>query len=311
MPVQQLSLTFAEEIRLGLGTRGQKSLPTKYLYDDVGSALFDVITLLPEYGLTRADLRLLRRHGPEIAELCPGTSDLAELGSGNGSKTRALLDSLPPGVVYRPIDLSRLALEGCKRELAGFPVEPVEAEFLPGLERVARTRSGGRLLVAFLGSNIGNFGRSGITPFLRDIHRSLKSGDALVVGADLVKPVDQLMLAYDDPAGVTAAFNRNLLARVNRQLDGDFCVACFDHEARWNDTERRVEMHLRAQSDQRVRLRAIDLTLHIEAGETIWTESSHKFQIDELIDMAHPAGFTIVEKWTDSEWPFAELLFRA
>jgi dimethylhistidine N-methyltransferase len=307
----QLALNFADEVRRGLLSAGQKSLPTTYLYDDVGSALFDAITALPEYGLTRADLRLLKHYAADIARFCSGTSDLVELGSGNGSKARALMEAFPAGVIFRPVDISSTALEWCRRELAAFPVHPVEADFLTGLETAARTRSGGRILAAFLGSNIGNFRREDITPFLRQVHERLLPGDAFLLGADLVKPAADLILAYDDPAGVTAAFNRNLLSHVNRQLDGDFCVRCYDHEARWNENERRVEMHLRVRSDQRVSLRAIDLDFRIRAGETIWTESSHKFETGELTAMANLAGFSNLAVWTDAEWPFAELLFRA
>ncbi|MBC8164975.1 MAG: L-histidine N(alpha)-methyltransferase, partial [Bryobacteraceae bacterium] len=294
----------------GLLTSGQKTLPTKYLYDEVGSALFDAITALPEYGLTRADLRLLRAHSPDIARLCPDTSMLTELGSGNGSKTRALMESLPPGVVYRPIDLSVAALDRCRRECADFPVQPVEADFLAGLEIVAGSRGSGRLLVAFLGSNIGNFARSSIVPFLSEIQTRLEPGDSFLIGVDLLKSVAQLTLAYDDPAGVTAAFNRNLLSRINRQLNANFRVACFDHEARWNPAERRMEAYLRARSDQHVTFGDADIEVAIRAGDTIWTESSHKFDTAEIIEMAHLAGLTYVESWVDTEWPFAEILFR-
>lgn len=303
-------VSFAEAVRQGLGPGGQKQLPPYMLYDAVGSALFDAITALPEYGLTRADIRLLEGHAQEIARECEGTSDLVELGSGNGSKIRPLMAQLPEAV-YRPIDISGAALDRCRCELAGFPVEPIEADFMSGLAQAAQKRGGGRMLAAFLGSNIGNFQRSEIVPFLQSVRNRMQPGDAFLIGADLLKPAERMIAAYDDAAGVTAAFNRNLLARLNRQLDGDLCVRCFDHEARWNVQERRIEMHLRSRTDQRATFRAIGLTVEIRTGETIWTECSHKFEVAELQSMAQQARFSTVRVWTDEEWPFAELLLRA
>ncbi|MDZ4798109.1 MAG: L-histidine N(alpha)-methyltransferase [Bryobacteraceae bacterium] len=307
----QVVTEFGEQVRLGLTRSGQKTLPTKYLYDDVGSALFDAITALEEYGLTRADLRLLRRHARDIAGLSNGTTQIAELGSGNGSKTRALLEAFPQGVKYRPVDLSRAALEACRKELAAWPVEPVEADFLHGLEHVASTRQSGSMLVLFLGSNIGNFERDAIPGFLHEIRTRLRVGDGMLLGADLLKPVRQLVEAYDDPAGVTAAFNRNLLARVNRQMGANFELRRYGHEARWNESKRRIEMHLCARTEQRVRLEELGLEVLIRAGETIHTESSHKFEIDELRGFSQLAGFSVIETWQDAEWPFAEMLLRA
>ena len=302
---------FAREVRDGLTDPVQKTLPTRFLYDDVGSALFDAITALEEYGLTRADVRLIRENAGEIAALCPETEALVELGSGNGSKTRPLLDALTPAPVYRPVDLSGAALDACARELHGFTVQPIRAEFLAGLRKASAMRGNGRLLVAFLGSNIGNFERHAIPAFFRSVRECLEPGDRFLLGADLVKDIDQLILAYDDPAGVTAAFNRNLLARVNRQLGADFRLPRYAHEARWSSAERRIEMHLRARSEQLVRVEALDLTVCLNEGETIWTESSHKFETEELKSLAQPVGFSCIQTWTDSHWPFAEILFRA
>lgn len=306
----QTEITLADEVRSGLTDTEQKRLPAKALYDDVGSALFDAITALPEYGLTRADIRLLRTAAADIAR-DSGAGTVIELGSGSGTKTRMLLSGFPLDVTYRPIDVSAAALERCSSELSGFDVRPIEAEFLPGLHQAAAQRNGTPVLVAFLGSNIGNFDRPEIPGFLRAIRRELRAGDSFLLGADLLKPVAQLSLAYDDPAGVTAAFNRNLLARLNREFDGDFNLRCYDHEARWNGAERRVEMHLRAQTPQSVQLKALGLRLRMAAGETIWTESSNKFEVREIVFAAGEAGFRPVDQWIDEEWPFAELLFRA
>lgn len=307
----QSALTVEEEVYRGLLCDGQKTLPAKFLYDDVGSALFDAITALPEYGLTRADFRLLNRHATDISRKCPETSAVVELGSGNGSKGRLLLSAFDNPVQYRPIDLSQAALDACVRDLREFQVRPIRAEFIEGITTAAQSRDDGRMLVPFLGSNVGNFERFAIVPFLRDLRHRLRPNDAVLLGADLVKPVDQLILAYDDPAGVTAAFNRNLLCRVNREFGGNFNVRCYHHEARWNPGERRIEMHLRAASDQTVTLNFVNSTFHIRAGETIWTESSHKFEPDELPRAAEQAGFSLAGQWTDEEWPFSEILLRA
>lgn len=303
----KLALTLADEVRAGLTNPAGMTLPAKALYDELGSALFDAITLLPEYGLTRADIRLLTKYSGEIAQRS-GASHIVELGSGSGTKTRILLSAFPSDSIYNPVDVSAAALERCRIELSEFTVEPIHAEFLPGLHEAAERRNGGRLLVAFLGSNIGNFQREAIPGFFSAIRHQLESGDTFLIGADLVKPVEQLIEAYDDPAGVTAAFNRNLLARLNREFGANFDLRHFAHEARWNAAERRIEMHLRAQTDQLVSIAGLDLELRIRAGETIWTESSHKFRIPELTAIAE--GFDLIGSWADSEWPFAELLFR-
>lgn len=304
----QLALSLFQQVRQGLTDPVQKRLPAAALYDEVGSALFDAITALPEYGLTRADLRLLTAYAPDIARISAAVR-VVELGSGNGTKTRVLLSAFPDGVTYSPVDVSAAALARCEAELNDFRVEPVQAEFLPGLRTALERRDGAPVLAAFLGSNIGNFERQDIAPFLKAVRHELQPGDAFLVGADLVKPVEVLLEAYDDPAGVTAAFNRNLLSRLNREFGANFCPRCFDHEARWNQAGRRIEMHLRARTTQRVLMQ--DLTFSVNAGETIWTESSHKFEVAELISFAEFAGFAPVAHWTDDEWPFAEMLFRA
>jgi dimethylhistidine N-methyltransferase len=305
----RLVTKLAGEVRRGLTDPVRKWLPAEALYDDVGSALFEAITALPEYGLTRADVRLLKHCSPDVGRLSRAAT-VVELGSGSGVMTRLLLSAFSPDVVYAPVDVSRAALDRCVAELAGFVVQPVQDEFLPGLHTAVARRGAGPLLVCFLGSNIGNFERDAILPFLRNVRAELRSGDTLLLGADLVKPVDQLLLAYDDPAGVTAAFNRNLLARLNREFNGNFSLRCFEHEALWNAKERRIEMHLRSRSRQHVHIGDLDLHLTIEAGETIWTESSHKFEVAELTAMAGQAGLAAVDCWIDYEWPFAEHLLR-
>lgn len=308
---------FAQDVLAGLARSGQRELPSKYLYDDLGSALFEAITRLPEYGLTRADERLLRVHSPEIAAAMPPGAIVAELGSGSGRKTVSILDSLRARTGhkprYYPIDLSTTALNTCARELASCAaVIPIEAAYLDGIARVAADRDGSQpLLVLFLGSTIGNFDLSCATEFLAALRSHLRPGDALLLGADLVKPIPQMLLAYDDPTGVTAAFNRNILGRINRELGADFDLTAYEHEARYHEPTRRIEMHLRARSRQHVSIPNPGLRITIEVGETIWTESSHKFLLSDLDSIAHDSGFRPVSRWIDSEWPFAENLWSA
>ena len=310
-------LEFAADVRTGLRLSGQKELPSKYLYDDVGSALFEVISVLPEYGLTRADERVLQRHADEIVEQVAGPVAVAELGSGSGKKTRWILKALcrRQHVSYFPIEISPTALAMCARELGDIDCMSIvgfEREYLDGLREVeARRRDGQNLLVLFLGSTIGNFDRPAAAGFLRKMRRILRPGDSLLLGTDLEKPIPQLLAAYDDSLGVTAAFNLNLLARINRELDADFILERFEHDARFNPEARSVEMHLRSRRNQVVTIPRASLTISFGAGETIWTESSHKYGRTEPLQIAKDAGFFCKAQWIDQEWPFAENLFVA
>jgi len=303
---------FAREVCAGLGRPGQKTLPCRYFYDAVGSALFETITLLPEYGLTRADARVIDAHAEDIAAAMPDVPLVVELGSGSGSKTRRLLEAIGP-VTYCPIDVSALALTLCAQSLGDVAeVRPIEGSYLDGLRTAAQYRPAGRnLLVLFLGSTIGNFESDAANEFLYGIRSELEPGDALLLGTDLVKPVAQLLLAYDDPAGVTAAFNRNLLARINRELGGDFDLRNFEHVARYDAAGQRIEMHLRSLAGQCVNVRRAGMMVRMEAGETIHTESCHKFRLEQIVDMARAGGFRVEAQWTESEWGFAESLLRA
>jgi L-histidine N-alpha-methyltransferase len=305
---------FAVDVRAGLRRAGQKELPSKYLYDAIGSKLFDVIAELPEYGLTRADERLLKEHARDIVRQIPGDVILCELGSGSGKKTRWILEALARRrhTYYFPIEISPAALAVCRRELADLPavgIVGLEREYLDGLlEVAARRQDGQRILALFLGSTIGNFSRPADRTFLRDIRNILQPGDALLLGTDLEKPIPQLIEAYDDPLGVTAAFNLNLLARINRELEADFVLAQFEHVARFNSETRSIEMHLRALRRQTVAIHRADIAVTFEAGETIWTENSHKYSLDEVARMAADAGWICSAQWIDQEWPFAESL---
>jgi uncharacterized SAM-dependent methyltransferase len=191
-------------------------------------------------------------------------------------------------------------------------VHPIAESYLNGLRlAVCGRRPGQPLLVLFLGSTIGNFARTAAQDFLTEVRACLMPGDALLLGADLIKPLARMLLAYDDPAGVTAAFNRNLLARINRELNGDFALRSFAHEARWNQRHRRIEMHLRSLKAQRVSIRAAGFECELRKDETIWTESCHKFHAGEIREMAAAAGFECRAQWLDDTWPFAESLLTA
>jgi L-histidine N-alpha-methyltransferase len=298
---------FAHEVRSGL-SKTQKELPSKYLYDELGSALFDAITALPEYGLTRADRRLLCGHAHQLPR---GFASVAEFGSGSGSKTRPVLSAVAPQT-YFPIDVSRSALDHCAAELHGLAeIETIEASYLDGLDAVNRKREERPLLVLFLGSTIGNFEGRCRGDFLDQLRQRLQPGDGVLIGFDLVKPIDVMLDAYDDPTGVTASFNLNLLGRINRELGGDFDLRAFQHRATYDERERRVEMHLRSRVNQSVSVVAADFHCAFRADETIWTESSHKFEADEIPEIARAAGFECEMQWIDREWPFAESFWRA
>jgi len=308
---------FAADVRAGLTRAGQKELPSKYLYDDVGSALFEVISRLPEYGLTRADERLLRRHAREIVERVPGPVAIAELGSGSGHKTRWLLEAFcrRQHTSYYPIELSHSALVMCERELSDIDAIHIvgfEREYLDGLLEVAAYRRTGQdLFVLFLGSTIGNFDRPAGIKFLSQVRDILRPGDSLLLGTDLEKSESQLLRAYDDELGVTAAFNLNLLARVNRELQADFDLSHFRHVARINYQAHSIEMHLESTRRQMVTIPKAEVLVEFQDQETIWTESSHKYSADGIVEIARDAGFHCEVQWIDEQWPFAENLLIA
>jgi L-histidine N-alpha-methyltransferase len=309
-------------------------LPSRYLYDALGSVLFEAICELPWYGITRAEFSLLEKHRAAIlaqASLNTRLSRIVELGPGNGTKLRTLLeedaDRLANGGVYgradrrlrgrevHLIDVSGKALDQAVKALS--PLERIEvirheATYEDGLHEIAEAPDvDGSTLILFLGSNIGNFDRPGAEEFLRTIRAALKPGDSLLLGADLVKPEGDLLLAYDDPLGVTAAFNRNLLVRINRELGGDVDLDAFGHRAVWNAVDSRVEMHLVSRRRQRVRIPAAHVDITLDAGDTIWTESSYKYGPEELDALLGSAGFDSVDSWIAPRERFALLLVRA
>jgi L-histidine N-alpha-methyltransferase len=276
-----------------------------------------VICVLPEYGLTRADERLLQRHAAEIVSRLKPQVLVAELGSGSGKKTRWLLEALARRqcTTYCPIEISPTALARCENELGQIECISIvgfERPYLDGLlAAAARRGANDHLLVLFLGSTIGNFDRDAAERFLTEVRRILFPGDALLLGTDLEKPLPQLLAAYDDPLGVTAAFNLNLLARINRELGADFDLAAFRHEARYNIPQQRVEMHLRSTRDQIVTIPRAGCNVSFLKDETIWTESSHKYRAEDISAMAQRNGFRCDSQWIDTEWPFTESLLIA
>ncbi len=314
---QYSAANFGVEVRAGLTKPGQKELPSKYLYDDVGSALFEVISVLPEYGLTRADERLLRQHADEMVRRMALPVLVAELGSGSGKKTRWILEALSrqQPTTYFPIDISPTALAQSEKELGRIDSVSIfgyERSYLDGLVAVAAGRKPGEyLLVLFLGSTIGNFDRPAGQEFLAEVRCILTPGDGLLLGTDLEKPVPQLIAAYDDPLGVTAAFNLNLLARINRELDANFNLSQFHHVVRYDEQERRIEMYLRSTCKQAVDIPKVGFSATFANDETIWTESSHKYRAEEVLHMAERSGFRCDAQWLDAEWPFAQSLFIA
>ena len=306
---------FAADIEYYL-MQAPRQLPSRYLYDALGSALFEAICRLPWYAITRAEERLLRAHGGDVfRRVLPST--IVELGSGSGEKLRILLEtdhSVRDALDVHLVDVSSSALEASARALQAFAHVRVTAHRAPyelGLRVVRDHRTAGRVLVMFLGSNIGNYDPPGANALLRSIRGQLRPGDALLLGVDLVKSEDALRLAYDDPLGVTAAFNRNLLVRINRELDGDFDVSQFAHRSIWNAVESRVEMHLVARSAQSIHIRAAGISFTMNEGEHIWTESSYKYLPDEIVRRLESAGFRLTAKWLDPADQFLLALVEA
>ena len=293
-----------------------RQLPSRLLYDALGSALFDAICQLPWYRVTRAELRLLTRHAAVIGQTLRRGGRIVELGSGNGEKLGALLThAAVPRVHAYLIDVSAAALDRAVQTLSAtdgveIRVSVHQATYEEGL--LALPAEGpAPTLMAFLGSNIGNFDRSGAVAFLRLVRAALRPGDYLLLGADLVKPERELLLAYDDPLGVTAAFNKNLLVRLNTELDADFDLERFSHQAVWNSAASRIEMHLLSLARQQVGIPGAGLALTLEEGETIWTESSYKYDPAGIRQLVEPAGFSTRKQWLEDDDGFALTLFEA
>ncbi|MBV8520212.1 MAG: L-histidine N(alpha)-methyltransferase [Acidobacteria bacterium] len=309
---------FADDVRRGL-TASRKSLPPRWFYDELGSSLFDAICFLPEYYVMRAEAEVLHAHASEICDAFGAQVRLVELGSGAARKTRILLDVLTERqreLEYVPVDVDASMLERSARELlADYPhlrITAVRADFAsPSSSLAMLGPHRGRNVVLFLGSTIGNLDPDAAIAMLRDLRSALSRGDALLLGADLRKPRNVLEPAYDDPLGVTAAFNKNLLVRMNRELNADFALDRFTHRAFYNEPLGRIEMHLVSTQPQRVHLAALDLSVDFAEAETIHTESSYKHDESTLAALAQSSGFTIAHLWTDARAWFADALFVA
>jgi dimethylhistidine N-methyltransferase len=290
--------------------RTPRQLPSKYFYDELGSALFEAICRLPWYRITRAESALLARHARQILAPLARPVTIAELGCGSGEKLAILLSAAGERFpLVQLIDISPAALEMAQDRLRAMGLPSVlthRATYEAGLEQAVRQRPGkAPLLVLFLGSNIGNFDPPVARALLAQIRGALREGDALLLGNDLVKPERDLLLAYDDPLQVTAAFNRNLLRRINDELGGTFDLDGFAHRAVWNAAERRVEMHLVSTRRQSAHIAAAGVDVGFEPGEWIWTESSHKYEPAQVLEEGLAAGFSRGEQWIDPEARFA------
>jgi L-histidine Nalpha-methyltransferase len=310
MSVSISTSSFAEDVRHYLQLT-PRQLPSLYLYDTLGSVLFDAICELPWYRITHAENRLLARHRHEIFSCLTGLSRIIELGPGDGRKLRTLVEGTGNPMTVHLIDVSASALARAAHALADalhVRVVTHETSFEGGLDALAGRRD--PTLVLFLGSNIGNFDPYASAALLDRIAASLSEGDALLIGADLIKPEADLLRAYDDPLGVSSAFNLNVLLRINRELGGDFDLRAFRHRAVWKAACSRMEMFAVSTRAQRVRIEAIDLEIDLHDGEPIWTESSYKYTADGLVARLQSGGFTPVAQWIDREAAFALTLAR-
>jgi L-histidine Nalpha-methyltransferase len=301
--------TLAEDVRRGLSRR-RKSIPPKHFYDDEGSRLFEQICELPEYYLTRTEEQLLEQSAREVLEISQ-PSDLIEIGSGAPAKVRWLLDAAEDLALrfrYRPVDVCEAVLETSgKTLLSRYPWLEVHALLADYERHLDRLPDGERRLVAFLGSTIGNLAPRQAAAFVATVGAQLRSGEHFLLGADLVKPVEVLEAAYDDAAGVTAAFNRNVLRVINRELGGDFDPKAFDHVAFFNGRKRQVEMHLRARREHRVSLAELGLSVGFRSGETLHTEVSRKFTRRGLASLCRSGGL-VPRRWFVAEDPLFALV---
>jgi len=286
-----------------------------YFYDEKGSQLFEAICELPEYYLTRAEAEILTSRAAEIVSAAGENLELVELGSGSATKTRIIIDALlsrQSELLYRPIDISRAALDDSAATLGvAYPrltIEGVEGEYAEGIRRLGEAANAPRLIL-FLGSNIGNMSPDEAVTFLTAIRRNVRDVDNMLIGMDLRKDAAVLESAYDDSQGVTAAFNMNVLERVNRELAGDFDLAAFRHSARYDADEGRVEMHLVSEQAQEVDIARLGLTVRFEQRETIHTENSYKYAPDQIDDIARRAGWSVRHRWLDQAAQFSVNLF--
>jgi L-histidine Nalpha-methyltransferase len=306
---------YAEEVREGLGSY-PKSLPCKLFYDSCGSALFEEITRLPEYYLTRTELEILRERSPQIAAAAgPGVS-IVELGAGTAAKTCTLLQAFARRQIrlpFFPVDISATALnearERVEGQCPGVAVRPVVVDFSCGFGFLRNVP--GRKLILYLGSSIGNFNPFAAVEMLAKIRQQLTSDDALLLGTDLVKDESILLPAYNDTQGITEQFNKNIFHRLNRELGSNFDLSAFRHLAVWNPEKSRIEIYLESSRPQTVHIPALNIRVQFADGERIHTENSYKYTVEMVEEMLKPAGFELTRTWFDRRRWFAPHLARA
>lgn len=305
---------YASEVAKRL-TRFPKSLPCKLFYDERGSALFEEITRLPEYYLTRTELQILRLYAHDMILAVGAPMSIVELGAGTAAKTMTLLEAMSRRqirVKYSPVDISPSALNEAKaRVRAQFPgagVNAIAADFAHGFDFLRRIQH--RKLVLYLGSSIGNYEYPEAISLLKQVRENLASGDALLLGTDMAKGRDFLIPAYDDPAGVTAEFNKNILRRINRELLADFDLDAFRHVAQWNPARSRIEIYLQSERAQAVNIPVARTTVKFAAGELIHTENSHKYTLEAVQQMLCVSGFRLEKSWFDAQKWFGLHLAR-
>jgi L-histidine N-alpha-methyltransferase len=306
----------AEDVRRGLSSQPKRFLP-KYFYDQLGSQLFEAICLLPEYYLTRAENEILEHFADEIVSSLDGNTTLLEMGSGSASKTRLIIEALlrkQPGLLFVPVDISASALDSSSRILLqSYPkirIEAYAADYFAGLAELGK-KPRARTLALFLGSNVSNFDPEEALKFLRALRQVLRDGDALLLGADLKKDKSVLEAAYNDALGVTAAFNLNVLARINRELGGNFDLRAFQHRAFYNEAPGRVEIYIESTRDQTVSISQLGIEVQFRTGEQIHTENSYKYDLNDIARLASATGFTHARTWLDQKKQFSSNLLLA
>lgn len=306
--------SFDKDVRAGL-TATPKTLKPKYLYDALGSLLFEAICHLPEYYLTRAETEIFEQRAAEIVAQLPAPITVVELGSGSSIKTRLLIEAIlarQPNLCYQPIDISETILEQSAKQLLedypGLQITAHAADYTRGIASIAR-KEGEKVLALLLGSNIGNYMPDEARELLRQIRNALRPGDGLLLGADLKKSRESLESAYNDALNLTAAFSRNLLLRINRELNADFDLEQFEHRAFFNEEQSRIEIHLVSLIEQTVNIRGAEsqpaLQVEFQSGETIHSENSYKYNLETLAALANATGFTPAHVWFDSDMRFS------
>lgn len=303
---------FLDDVLAGLSAR-RKAIPSRWLYDARGSQLFDEITELDEYYPTRTELKILTGQARDMANAIGPDAVIVEYGAGSLMKVRILLDALEAPRAFVPVDISSEHLEASANELRAFypdlDIYPVASDFMASNLGASLPEGGRRRAGFFPGSTMGNLLDREIDRFLKTTREDLGDEACFIIGLDQPKSPDILIPAYDDAGGVTADFNLNLLARINRELEGSFDVSAFEHEARWNSEDSRIEMHLRSLKDQTVTVAGREFSF--AEGETIHTENSRKIALDRFAGMAENAGWTLTRKWTDEDGLFAVVLLEA